>query len=117
MSDFFINLMTAVVIPPLSSGATRWALGSSRDAFYCGWLVSALFGCGWMMFHQQWGWMGAAAGNALLAGFLWWRKRRRRKRAPRAYGAKSRALIQNLVRRAREQARPRPVLRPLPNPG
>jgi hypothetical protein len=56
------------------------------------------------------------AGNVagvIICGWLLWRNRRR-KRAPRAYGAKSRALIAGLVRRAREAARPRPVLRPVP---
>lgn len=44
----------------------------------------------------------------------WWRKRRDRKRALDALGAKSRALRDALVRKARDAARPRPVLRPVP---
>jgi hypothetical protein len=58
-----------------------------------------------------------AAFFALLGIVLavnWWRKRKRRKRSPKAMGAKSRALLAALVRKAREAARPRPVLRPLP---
>lgn len=53
---------------------------------------------------------------AALFAWAWWRKRKRkrRKRSPKALGAKSRALIAALVRRAREAARPRPVLRPQP---
>lgn len=57
----------------------------------------------------------AAISAAYLTGalaFWWWRRRRDRMKA--ALGAKSRALRDALVRRAREAARPRPVLRPSP---
>ncbi len=117
VADFITNLMTAVVIPPVSSGAARWALHSSRGAFYCGWTASALVGLTGMVVRHEWAWAVVAAGNALLAIYLWRRRGRRRKRAPRAYGAKSRALVTTLIRRARERARPRPVLRPQPSPG
>ena len=53
---------------------------------------------------------GAAA--IIIALTLW--RRRKRKRALRQLGAKSRAAIAALVRRAREAAAPRPVLRPVP---
>jgi hypothetical protein len=55
---------------------------------------------------------------AVLNAIWWWRSRKRRKRrsALAALGAKSRALIAGLVRKARETARPRPVLRPVPAP-
>jgi membrane protein implicated in regulation of membrane protease activity len=49
--------------------------------------------------------------------WAWWRYRRRRDRSPRAYGAKSRALIAALVAKAREATQPRPVLRPVPQGG
>jgi len=43
---------------------------------------------------RQWLWFLLAAANAGVAVVLWWMsRRRRRKRAPRAYGAKSRALV------------------------
>jgi hypothetical protein len=62
---------------------------------------------------------GAAVSAVIgLAGvWLWWdswRKNRRRKRAPGLAGYKARAAIASLVRRSREAARPRPVLRPVP---
>ena len=50
----------------------------------------------------------------ILAVFLWWLSRRRRRRAPKPAGYKARALIAAIVRKAREAARPRPVLRPVP---
>lgn len=112
-----INLLTAVAIPPLSSWSAFLLLRSPRCAFYAGWLFSALSAVIGMAAERQWFYAAIAAANALLAVFLWWRHRHRRKRAPRAYGAKSRALVQSLVRRARGHARPRPVLRPLPSPG
>jgi hypothetical protein len=61
-------------------------------------------------------WRPAAlnGGLALLLAWDLWRRRRNRKRAPRAYGAKSRARLAALARKAREATRPRPVLRPAP---
>jgi hypothetical protein len=76
-------------------------------------------------------WLGGAFGN-VLAGFaesdwflvaagsvslvvalaIWWWRRSKRKRAAALLGAKSRALVAALVQRAREAARPRPVLQP-----
>jgi hypothetical protein len=58
---------------------------------------------------------GLASGG--LALFFWWLSRRRRKRAPKAYGAKARALLAKLVRRAREAAPRRVLRRPMPVPG
>ena len=73
----------------------------------------------WVMASEWWPGRdhpAAAVGAAqlVLGAVLWWRSRRRRRRAPRAYGAKSRALVAALVRKAREAARPRRVLRPAP---
>ena len=112
------NPLKVVVIQPHSSWMTHVFLRGSMSAFYCGWIVSAIVGGVYLLAEGEHPvWTVIAGANAGLAAYLWWRKRKRRKRAPRAYGAKSRALVQALVRRAREQARPRPVLRPLPNPG
>lgn len=61
-------------------------------------------------------WPGMALGAAHVAfgAWLWRRGGRGRRRAPRAYGAKSRALVAAVVAKARDAARPRPVLRPVP---
>jgi hypothetical protein len=64
--------------------------------------------------RHSWLLCAANAVCAVVCAWKLWRGRRRRKRAPRAYGAKSRALIARLVRKAREAARRRPVLRPVP---
>jgi hypothetical protein len=77
-----------------------------------------LIGAGFAMQGNIYG----AANFAVAAFVAWsmWRrwkrrwKRRRRDRAPKAVGAKSRALIAALARKVRESARPRPVLRPAP---
>ena len=61
----------------------------------------ALIGAAWAVIGMVW---------------LWWR-RHKRKRAPRAYGAKTRALLARLVKKSREAAQPRPVLRPVPQSG
>ena len=61
-------------------------------------------------------WLNSGVMAAVTAWVAWrlWRKRKNRKRALDALGAKSRALRDALVRKARDAARPRPVLRPVP---
>lgn len=71
--------------------------------------VSALAAARWLDLA------GYVACAALWA--LWARRRRGKRRAAKSLGAKSRALRDALVRRAREVAQPRPVLRPVPVPG
>lgn len=60
-------------------------------------------------------WVAAALSAAAAVFFAWllWRGRRR-KRALRSFGAKSRARVAALTRKAREAARPRPVRRLAP---
>lgn len=58
-----------------------------------------------------------AIAAALAAGGLalwWWLRRKHKDRAPRMHGHKARTALAALVRKAREAARPRPVLRPAP---
>lgn|GEM_PF-2361773 len=64
----------------------------------------------------SWPWAAWDALTVVLAAKFWHDERRKRKRrsALTAIGAKSKALHDALVRRAREAAQPRPVLRPLP---
>jgi hypothetical protein len=61
-------------------------------------------------------WVVGVAMAAWTAWMAWglWRRRKRRKRAARELGYKARALLAELCRKARESARPRPVLRPVP---
>jgi 4-hydroxybenzoate polyprenyltransferase len=77
----------------LCTAVSAWALTASQ------WLGGA-----WMAF--------CAAVNAWMAWEHW--NRRKRKRAAALAGAKSRARVAALVRKAREAARPRKVLRPVP---
>jgi len=63
-------------------------------------------------------WPLLAADIVLIIVIAWLlRHTRRRKRALRAYGAKSRARVAALVRKAREAARPRPARRLAPQGG
>jgi hypothetical protein len=82
---------------------------------------------------KSWGWLALADAAsvafwalqrawwlaALVAAFgvssSWWHwRRRRRQKAPRPLGGKSKAARAKLVRSVREAAKPRPVLRPVP---
>lgn len=67
------------------------------------------------------GWWAVAGGFwvfAVVCAVIWWSTRRKRRdRARKAAGAKSRALVAALVKRAREVSRPRPVVRPVPQGG
>ena len=82
-------------------GRACWAMAAIIQA-----VVDGAFGL--------WGTFLCAIVNAGIGAWLWWRRRKRRDRAPHAYGAKSKARIAALVRKARQAARPRPVLRPVP---
>ena len=62
-------------------------------------------------------WASCALDAAVAAFLIWdlWRRHRRQvRRALGLAGAKSRARVAALARKAREAARPRPVLRPVP---
>ena len=89
-------------IPLPSADPTCWELMAAADVL---WLAAALL-------EHDWPW--AVLNAALLAFCLWMRNRNRRnrRRARDMYGAKSRALLAAVVRKAREAAQPRPVLVP-----
>ncbi len=112
MTASLFALAWPCVWPPLFGAA--WSRLFPRTAFYEG-LGCAAFG-GVLNYGISWQPVPLAisALQLLLAVLLWWWSRRRRKRAPRAYGAKSRALLAAVARKAREVVRARPVLRPSP---
>ena len=95
-------------------------LACAIAAFLCGWRQAGdvLLAAGSLIAGvadaADGDWPGSAFSFAIVAllGWDWWR--RNRKRSPRSYGAKARALLAALVRKAREAAKPRPVLRPAP---
>lgn len=84
-----------------------WACAAAADF---SWMIAAILnGVAWEA--AMWAVFGASA------VWSWWdhhRKNRGKRKAREAIGAKSRALRDALVRRARQVARPRPVLRPAP---
>ena len=99
----FPALRRGIFTPPLEFLAD-WAGCAFTIALINGW-------------DGDWLAMGIAAGNSVLAFLIgWWLlgPRKKRRSAAALLGAKSRALREALVRRAREVARPRPVLRPVP---
>jgi membrane protein implicated in regulation of membrane protease activity len=116
-----LALVCALIALPVSMLGVLWLvrakLGSSEDDQHrsdgAGAISNALMIPMWLFLHIYW-MAGLSVLLALLFAWDWWRKRKRRKRSPKALGAKSRALIAALVRKAREAARPRPVLRPQP---
>jgi hypothetical protein len=73
-------------------------------------------GLGWALLvhnHAMAAWTGCCLVCSIWSWIHWNRKRRKRG-ALAAMGAKSRALVAALVRKVRESATPRPVLRPVP---
>jgi hypothetical protein len=115
VSGLIQNIVLVTVAPPVLSWLWQQVLGrvlrGVRFRFYQGWIGAAVSGGFGFAWDRQWLWFLLAAANAGVAIVLWWLSRRRRKRAPRAYGAKSAALVAALVAKAREAARPRPVPR------
>jgi len=82
--------------------------------FYAGWINGALFGSAGYAIGREWAGVAGGILSAVIATVCWWLSRRRRKRAPRAYGAKSRALLAAVVAKLREATKPRPVFKPVP---
>lgn len=118
MSGLVQDILIGFLLPPVSGyawdlvfRAWRWAHSSAVS----GWLSSSGAVAAISLFQHDWGMFACAAASFATAVAVWWWKRRRRDRAPKAYGAKSRALVAALVRRAREAAKPRPALRPQPD--
>ena len=90
--------------------------GLSYQGSWGWWSLGDFTGAAYWLGHHVW-WVAAvltAVGVYTLR--RWWRNRRNRKRRKVAalLGAKSRALRDALVRKAREAAKPKPVLRPVP---
>jgi len=117
-------MTAAVVVVSLITGAVAQALATrianTRPLFGVLWhgawaiVCAALFGLD--VATRDWGWVPVMAFGAMLNAWHCWRywNRRKRKRAPALAGAKSRARVAALVRKVRETARPRKVLRPVP---
>ena len=117
MSDLVQDILIGFLLPPVSGYAWMLAfkaLGWRASGAVSGWLSSSVSLMIISPFQHDWGMFACAAASFATALAVWWWKRKRRDRAPKMYGAKSRALVAALVRRAREAAKPRPVLRPVP---
>ena len=112
-----LNFLIGALLPP----ATAFVLTllakriSIRFSFFAGWWGGSAGPMVANMVAGSWGyadWNATSLGVGIAAWLLW--RHRKRDRAPRAYGAKSRALIAALVTKVREAAKPRSVLRPAP---
>jgi hypothetical protein len=113
--SFWLTAAVFVAVPPAYALLIRFLPGAQ---FLSSWTWAASFGTlsGSAGAWHYGGW-GAPAGCAvsLVVALIvrWWRRRKRRSAAA-LLGEKSRQLRAALVRRARESARPRPVLQPAP---
>jgi hypothetical protein len=106
---WWTDLVVAVAWPPFLA----FFRPRPRIVAYKIWTLNALWAAGVFAATELWIAAGCAGVSTLIAAWLWWRHRRR-DRAPKTYGAKTKAIIAAMVRRAREAAQPRPVLRPVP---
>jgi O-antigen/teichoic acid export membrane protein len=105
-------------------GIACFFLGTARRSEDLGQAMHLLYAAGMGLWSAAWlmaGDWGLAALYGVIAvanAWSWWygrrKRRKRRKRSVRAMGAKSLALLAELCRKARESARPRPMLRPVP---
>jgi membrane protease YdiL (CAAX protease family) len=103
------DLFTVLMVP-------AWAYAVHRTPVPMNWLGTWLGGAGGNVLagfaESDWFLVAAGSVSALVATAIWWWRRKDRKRAAKALGYKARALVAALVQRAREAARPRPVLQP-----
>jgi len=119
-ADVF-NIAYGFVLAPAS--AYCWKLiwrflgGRGRYRYVLGWMTGSICGDAAAIISRDWTFAIGATASAIVAFAVWlWRRHKdRRKRAAALIGAKSRALRDAIVKRAKESARgARPVLRPIP---
>lgn len=112
-------ILSAITTPQLAWLTWRVVRIFGSPGTYTGMWISVSGGgivSGFIFPPRSPSWAAGSAVSLVAALIFWWWRRRKGKRSPKAMGAKSRALIAAMVKRAREAARPRPVLRPLPQP-
>jgi hypothetical protein len=79
-----------------------WAVTSVVEAVF----IPVFAALGW------WDAAGQVIAFLIAVALCWWSRRNRRDRAAKWLGAKSKALRDSLVKRARDLSQPRPVLAP-----
>lgn len=114
MADLFYALAWPPVLAFVVAAVRRACHVPSRVAAGEFWTAGGVGVAVSGVFAGHWAGVVIGAVQVAIGVWLWRRGRRGRRRAPRAYGAKSRALVAVLVAKARDAARPRPVLRPVP---
>jgi hypothetical protein len=112
------DILGSIITPP-SAGVFWWAvfkLLRKPGQFFGNWMTcAAILTVLTVAFEHDLLAALVSFGNGVIPLILWWLNRRRRKRSPKLAGAKSRARLAALVRKSREAAKPRPVLRPVPS--
>ena len=109
---FWAEIIGGLALPP----SIAWGYAALlRFSFITSWIGSAVGGviAGVMGSGVTWGTVNGVS-LAMAVAVWWYRRRKRKDPAARQFGAKSRARIAALVERAREAAKPGPVLRPVP---
>ena len=122
MSEYWPVLVLSIAAP-LLDGAFAYLLwrflSAGPRARVRGLRITALTGAALTAVNVFYGvptgfwWPAVASGLITVAALIaLWHSRRKRRKVMQLLGAKSRAARDALVRRARESARPSPVLRP-----
>lgn len=110
-------LFWGFAVPPFAAFSVHLAFHMARLGSYRGllgaWFAASLSPLIGGLIAGRWLVVAGGAVNMIIVAWLW-NRRKRRKRAPRLAGYKARAALAKLLQRAREAARPRPVLRPAP---
>jgi hypothetical protein len=109
-----LEALLAAATPPVA--AFLWAIFDrlihAPQRFVGTWISSGAVGLVVGIAEKDMAWLVGSAVSVAVGVAIWWWRRKDRKRAAKALGAKSCALVAALVERAREAARPRPVLQP-----
>ena len=116
--DEIIGVAWAVAWPPVWAAnwprIVRLLRGRPPGGFWGWWIVASVTTVLTQALAGDLPATAAATVSTVFAAIMWWLSRRRRKRASRAYGAKSRALVAAVVAKMRQSLKPRPVFRPMP---
>ena len=110
------HLLLGAVAILIVIGVMLWL--QSLFGHYGGDMMFRLYAIGFTLFAAQdalrQSWLHFVVDGTFAAFYAWQWYRKDRRKVRDVLGAKSRALRDALVRKAREVAKPRPVLRPVP---
>lgn len=115
MLGAFLSPPIAATLCALATAMLRLPRSAVRQCAYRGWFLAGAINTVTSLAARDMAGAAVSAAHFAFGLWLWWRGRPKDPRSALGMaGYKARAILAELARKAREAARPRPVLRPVP---